>query len=225
MVVRQSAETALASNGAMLNGGASPRNDEQNADALVISLGVIVRDEFAGGLSQTFLSEQDHPAFRLITAPALPDIRCVRLLFLLAEQGRLSRGSSLPRLKRFTRLPQAYRDFPFRHSAEEALRRGVNLAVILSPRAAASRSNGVDGRSPRPPSTLPRWGWGRQGEKPNSSIFYVAYAQDDVADPLKRSVTFLYNGGWLSQHPASHGIIRSRASDHGESGTHGRRPL
>ncbi len=44
----------------MLKGGASPRSDEQIADALVISLDVIVRNEFANGLSQTFLSEQDH---------------------------------------------------------------------------------------------------------------------------------------------------------------------
>jgi hypothetical protein len=31
------------------------------ADALVISLGMIVRDEFADGRSQAFLSERDHP--------------------------------------------------------------------------------------------------------------------------------------------------------------------
>ena len=51
IVVKHSAEMTLLSNGSMPNGGASPRNDEQIADALVISLGVIVRDEFADGLS------------------------------------------------------------------------------------------------------------------------------------------------------------------------------
>ena len=61
IVVKHSAETARASNGPMLSGGESPRNDEQIADALVISLGVIVRDEFADGGSQAFLSEQDRP--------------------------------------------------------------------------------------------------------------------------------------------------------------------
>ena len=30
-------------------------------DALVISLGVIIRDELSNGFPQAFLSEQDHP--------------------------------------------------------------------------------------------------------------------------------------------------------------------
>ena len=50
IVVKHSTETALASNGSVLNGWASPRNDEQIADGLVISLGVIVRDELADGV-------------------------------------------------------------------------------------------------------------------------------------------------------------------------------
>ena len=51
LVVKHSAKTALASNGSMVKGDASLRNDEPIADALVISLGVIVRDELADGRS------------------------------------------------------------------------------------------------------------------------------------------------------------------------------
>ncbi|MBI4890276.1 MAG: peptidase S10 [Acidobacteria bacterium] len=49
-------------------------------------------------------------------------------------------------------------------------------------------------------------------EKPNGSIFYVAYTLDGVADPSARPVTFLYNGGpgsasiWL--HMGSFGPVR-----------------
>lgn len=61
----------------------------------------------------------------------------------------------------------------------------------------------------------------KDGVKPVAKIFYVAYTLDDVADPSKRPVTFLFNGGpgsssmWL--HMGSVAPRRAVLTGDGES--------
>jgi len=58
---RFAAALASASNRSAAVGEAVIRKDEQIADALVISLAVIVRHEFANGCPRRLLSKQNHP--------------------------------------------------------------------------------------------------------------------------------------------------------------------
>jgi len=61
----------------------------------------------------------------------------------------------------------------------------------------------------------------KDGLKPKAKIFFVAYTLDDVADPGKRPVTFLFNGGpgsasmWL--HMGSVAPRRAKITDEGEA--------
>ena len=61
----------------------------------------------------------------------------------------------------------------------------------------------------------------KDGLKPKAKIFFVAYTLDDVTDPSKRPVTYLFNGGpgsasiWL--HMASVAPRRAMLSEDGES--------
>jgi carboxypeptidase C (cathepsin A) len=61
----------------------------------------------------------------------------------------------------------------------------------------------------------------RDGVKPVAKVFFIAYTLDDVTDPSKRPVTFLFNGGpgssslWL--HMGSVAPRRAALTDDGES--------
>ncbi len=61
----------------------------------------------------------------------------------------------------------------------------------------------------------------KDGLKPKAKIFFVAYTLDDVADPAKRPITYLFNGGpgsssmWL--HMGSVAPRRAALTDEGEA--------
>ena len=62
----------------------------------------------------------------------------------------------------------------------------------------------------------------KDGLKPKAKIFFVAYTLDDIADPAKRPVTYIFNGGpgsssmWL--HMGSVAPRRANLTEDGEAG-------
>jgi len=61
VVVKHSAETLSAANGPCRVAGKMVTDNEQISDALMISVAVVMRHEIPNCLSETGLSEQDHP--------------------------------------------------------------------------------------------------------------------------------------------------------------------
>ena len=80
---------------------------------------------------------------------------------------------------------------------------------------------GLDADGPSPAGDSDEPAKFKDGVKPVAKIFYVAYTLDDVADPGKRPVTFLFNGGpgsssmWL--HMGSVAPRRAVLTEEGES--------